>query len=504
MLYWTATLALVFFILNTVSSHILGKQETSYSKYDIKAITNNGDVDYLVCDEGGNNYYFDFYFHIVKDAYAKTINIGPEIIDTNEPVKCVRHNFDATKIMTELPDPGPPGRDEKRIVFIGDSFTYGEAVPAGMAYPNAMNTYLELRGNPNKWNIINYGIIGADLPFIYNVNFKQALNVSPDTIVYTWIPNDTPYHGKRAEFLELYDLINRRNLRLRLRGIPFVKLIRLLLENRRLTSQTLKWYRDIHGPDNKQGMAELRELFAKMKEESNAISADFRVALFPLLIGRPGDYPLAGVHNSVKEILDEEGIKFIDLTDKVLVEPANELWVHNANHHPNVKTHRRAAKALLDYLGIAKTGIENGGDGKTDGPDISENSTALPPVCVAHAMGAADYASMLDALTTELKEYPAGTRFITNSAVVFDIVRNRLSGNIFFDDGNLTETETGGSILQCIYLFYMVVNRDNVRLDFAPDYMSKMTFPEGSLFVIPVNRIFYIPIAHEQNECAHN
>lgn len=467
------------FVVNLAAGIFIKRVTNSNSKYEAKAIPASGAPDYLVCHEWSGNQYFDFYFQDVLSQYRSIINIGAENIDSTQPIKCVRHQFDATKIMMDLPVPGKKKKGAKRLVFIGDSFTYGEAVPRGAAYPDAINNYLRLLGNPDNWEIVNYGIIGADMPFIYEKNFKDALKTNPDAIVYTWIPNDTPYGGKREEFLRLNDLINRRNLILRTKGISLIKLISTASTNRRLTRDTLKWYQDVNGPNNKE-IERFSEALSKMKRESEARGVDFRVALFPILAGKPGRYPLARAHKYIGGILHRENIKYIDLTHSVLRLPADKLWICPANHHPNVQMHRWAAKALMQYLSI-KTSYKRNKPASAN--KIEQKSKECDNTAAA---GISAYT--LRTLRKEAEGIAPEISIITNSGQIKNALLRARNINVRLAEKGADAAAQCAHGRPCLYLLFIPEKiKHKIYLpDFDPPVFSKLTFTEGVfLFMFP-------------------
>lgn len=375
LLYALLLIVVPVLCLNFAAGLIVARK-ASERQYMMKIEKKNGDRRFLICHENPTNDHYDLTLNY-ELSYIKGIEIIGDPVDTNNPVSCVSYPLDYLEpesryAALEAKKPG-----EKRIAFVGDSFTFGEGVRIGDAFPEQINKYLGFYGNPENWTCLNFGRMGDDFPDIHTKDFKAALRSRPDRIVYVWFANDMP-RGKWGfpEIMDMNDLINKKNFFAMNRGaLPLQLLIRNAIIQRRTAGETIKWTRRINGPDNPEGVGEFRNYLGKMKGESRSAGADFSVALFPMIVGSAGDYPFRRENEFIKKILKEEGIPAYDLTDSVLSLPADRLWIHPVNHHPNFIAHRLAAKALIGFLRLPTAEPVKGGAG--DG--THETVRAIPP-----------------------------------------------------------------------------------------------------------------------------
>ena len=400
-----ATILAVFIIglvaANVVSHFLLNREIRRGRRLIVSATQNTGPDLLLVCHEGGDTPHYDFLLNYAKEEFTRVWMSGNRSPDLSRPVKCTARAADTQEISARLEALPPKPEGRKRLIVIGDSFTAGEGVQQGNAFPETMQRRLSLFGNSEKWDIINFGRIGHDFPALYDDNFKNALAAHPDEILYVWIPNDTPARGLAyPDEMGLSAHYNSPEYVQSLRGLPLSRLISVIVIKRRISSQTLKWYRTVHGPDNKKGLDELRDYIGRMKREAAARGAAFRMALFPLMIGRPGRYPLEDVHGAVANIARAQGVPVLDLTDKVLVRPVDELRVHERNYHPNTAAHRLAATALLDWLKLQ---------------DTPRREQLKPPGMLALRGLEPWHKELARGLAAELEEYPDNTVFNTDS-----------------------------------------------------------------------------------------
>ncbi len=481
------------FILNKTAEKLLKQNETGYARHQMAAYFGDSSH-YLSCHEWEDNWHFDFFLSDVIDEYEWFSNVGLASIDTENPVRCVRHEIDPISKFRPLDVPVNKPNGEKRVVFIGDSFTYGESVPEGTAYPDAINSYLWLLGNPEGWRAINFGIAGTDMPFIYEHIFKKALESDPDTIVYAWTPTDTTYKAAMHKSMRINNLIVIDSGAMRSDAPAFTRLTRLLLLNRRLTAQAIKAYTDLNSPANKDGIKQFRKILSSMKAESEAAGIDFHLALFPLITGKPGRYPLHSARRFIQDMAENESISCFDLTESVIQEPTKNLWVSPSNRHPNVQAHRLAAKAFMKKLAIPTSlpleGVPDIGD-----PAANKNMAANPVFGSGNECLAADSfdpplsENAARALRAEINSlYPAGATIITNSASTLKAINNESRHTILPAKKNSPPEVLCRDDSPCIYLLFIPAKAKNTfsLSTFEAPYLSRMTFHEGMvLFMIP-------------------
>lgn len=351
-LYIVFVIAGGFAILNLAAGVLMDRRVRQGRKVVFNARDPLGNASMLMCHEGVETPYYDFLLRDAMQAYAR-IDVAPGQQVDDVPVACVRYPMDAHSLDQRLAAAPPRRPGARRVVVIGDSFTYGEGVPKQRAFPETMQHYADWFGTPGAWQILNFGFIGQDFPGLYTDSFRTALRADPDILLYVWLPNDTPRGSlQMPEILESAAYFNSRGYVQSLDGLPLSRLLHVIAIKRRINAATIRWYQDLNGPRNKQGMREMRGFIRSMKQECDAAGVEFRVALFPMLFGGPGRYDLAAQHAYIAGLLKSMGVPVLDLAPAVLDRPAARLYVHSANFHPNVIAHRNAARALANDLGL--------------------------------------------------------------------------------------------------------------------------------------------------------
>jgi hypothetical protein len=328
----------------SIAEEVKRDPQSNIYKYVLKASDKEGHDCLLMCYKTPSGDYFDFVLNYSLSDFNAVSELRGTGVNTNRPLKCIKYPFVLLNIADRVKKLPVKKHGQKRIVFIGDSFTFGEGVPLGCAFPDAINHFLKLYGLLPKWNSINLGRTGADFPVVYKDNFANAMKASPDVIVYVWTINNIPKPDNKTakspakkagkQYVYLY---------------PEAKPTFTEFD---FNAKTVKTFKELYGKTNENNFMEMRRLLVKMNSDAKAAGVSFKVALFPLMEGQPGKYPLTGVHKIMLKMLASERIPAIDLEPQLLHTPADNLRVYDRDHKPNVNAHFISAIALMSYLKI--------------------------------------------------------------------------------------------------------------------------------------------------------
>jgi hypothetical protein len=121
--------------------------------------------------------------------------------------------------------------------------------------------------------------------------------------------------------------------------------VRDRLETWRIGRETTRWYLDLYGPANAEGWARTQDQMRDMDRQMRARGGRFLVASWPLLVDLQS-YPFTSADETIARFCAEAHIPRVDLRPALASLPAESLWVHPVDHHPNEVAHRRAAEAL--------------------------------------------------------------------------------------------------------------------------------------------------------------
>lgn len=247
---------------------------------------------------------------------------------------------------------GPKPAGVLRVVLLGDSFTEGQGVKEGDTTARRLEALLNASGEA-RWEVLNCARRGADFPSL-NRMFEKVLPYDPDVVVHAMVLNDVErsktFDARRGR-LDDWILDRRRLLagegpvRPGPLGSRLVEFVGDRVESWRVGRETTRWYLDLYGPPNQEGWArtqdDLRDMDRRMREHGGR----FLVASWPLLVDLD-TYPFTAADETVARFCTAAGIPRVDLRAALHGQPAESLWVHPVDHHPNEIAHRLAAEAL--------------------------------------------------------------------------------------------------------------------------------------------------------------
>jgi lysophospholipase L1-like esterase len=268
----------------------------------------------------------------------------------------------------------PEFAQARKIVTVGDSFTWGLGVKTVDSWPYRLGPLLSEAGG-RRTVVSNHAHVGRWIAEIYEEMRNALGRGQPDIVVYGYVLND-PF-DLRAEAKPMvaptkkdaamdsghvYDGINVRTSnmkRLRLesplgglrRYSRVLEMIARRMEWSAIEGATRRYYLDLHDPArNGAGMTKTWDTIATMDRLQKQQGKRFLVVIFPLFEKCDGDYPYRSCHERVREELSKRDIAVFDLLPTYSKTPTADLWVHELDRHPNEVAHRLAAEAIAAEL----------------------------------------------------------------------------------------------------------------------------------------------------------
>jgi hypothetical protein len=265
---------------------------------------------------------------------------------------CVEDRLSDQSLRDRHFDLQPPG-GRTRVAMVGDSFVRGEGVPVELGLPRQVETLL----GTDRYEVANVGFVGVGTASEVITVREAMARLNASRVMLVFVPNDvrvTPELERRQQSIN--DLINiraeeaaRHDATMWYSGGPRVlHLAGSAFEMRRISRETVQWYLDSYDPAiNEPG---LRQLAADFRALAEVPGGRVVVALYPLMFGLEGDYPLAPIHARVAQMVKDAGLPVLDLAPAFRGQSTRSLQVHPADHHPNGKAHGVAARALASWL----------------------------------------------------------------------------------------------------------------------------------------------------------
>ena len=244
-------------------------------------------------------------------------------------------------------DRSEKGAGTRRVLVIGDSYTWGYAVAEEEAYPQVAERLLQERGHPD------IEVINGAVPD-YNSRQERALlerlmpAYEPDAVVLGYVMNDaepstalpTPpeetYRHANSWFLaELAEVANRHLFKRRVLETNKDTVSGAYLDG--FAERSPKWQ------DSKQAIREMRDLCA-------AARIPFVVVILPdFTQDFDGRYGLQPIHDAVSSWGRELDVPVFDLLIPLRGEDHQALSVP-WDGHPNAEAHRRLADFLVGRI----------------------------------------------------------------------------------------------------------------------------------------------------------
>lgn len=252
---------------------------------------------------------------------------------------------DTEEFVKRLPD------GEKRICFIGDSFTVGHGIKN---IEDRFSNIIENKLNENssiKYHVANLGDPGLEIAQIEartRGTIQQGYQV--DQLIYVMCLNDIEgYDTESQEKLKKLGDVGPKNFFLKYSFLPNWLYFRYLQYSQK----------EVH--DYYPHLARSYETFAwtgfsrKLRDlagicESNGIK--FSVVIFPFLHDLTADSSFIAVHQKVKQFCEENQIPVVDLEPTMRKHADENLTVNRFDAHPNETANEYAAEAI--YQGLFK------------------------------------------------------------------------------------------------------------------------------------------------------
>jgi lysophospholipase L1-like esterase len=244
--------------------------------------------------------------------------------------------------------PRPEG--VRRVVCLGDSFTWGVGVLFDDAWPQRIERSLS-RTRGERWEAVNLAEPGMNAVQYASRLESEGWGYGPDVVVVGWVMNDSEdedaAEARRASDWAEEQQRERSPTEVFLDRSALVRLVRTrvaaTIENRR----RIAGYRSMYANDDK-GWTAARRALSAMGGMCRAHGVPLVVVIFPLF-ANPLDsrYPFAELHAKVAQAAGDAGAKVVDLLPRYASVDWRLLVVDGTNdEHPNEIAHRIAAQAI--------------------------------------------------------------------------------------------------------------------------------------------------------------
>ena len=242
-----------------------------------------------------------------------------------------------------------------RIVFLGDSVTFGEGVHDSDTFVERVGRGLSTRLS-RPIEVYNFGVGGHNTSDARWVWQRYARHLDPDLVVYTFVLNDAEPRLFRLEQTSGQPTRFPRSIEARWTewtsqpegwwtGSRLARLAWKLQAGWKLDRKTLGYYRELNASYSPHWHACREQLEALQQIEPTPL-----VVVFPMLFDLAA-HPFRPVHLAITDACSQTEI--IDLWETLAGRAGNntpELWVHPTDTHPNEIAHKFAAGVITQRL----------------------------------------------------------------------------------------------------------------------------------------------------------
>lgn len=230
----------------------------------------------------------------------------------------------------------PPGK--RRVVCLGDSFTFGEGVRVEDAWPAQVGALLG-----DGYEVINAGVQGMGTPEEVAYFDSHCAILDPDVVVVGFFMNDVvDWQETIATQLERPAEPSPLASASRLFG--------LWERHQRATEARRRLLFDIQQGFHSERWEACVDALDNLKERAEREGFELLVAAFPVLVDLDATDPFAREHKLLFNTCEALGIECVQVHAAWAGHRDEDLWAHPTDMHPNAEAHRLAAELIAEAL----------------------------------------------------------------------------------------------------------------------------------------------------------
>jgi len=227
--------------------------------------------------------------------------------------------------------------DEYRIIFLGDSLTFGWGVKEEETFATLIEEDLN---SDSPTEVLNFGIGNYNTEQEVNLFIDKGLKYNPDKVVLFYFINDAEPTPEKSGlwFLGYSQFIS-----------FYWSRINSLINNFVPSKSFQEYYESLY-EDDQQGWINARKAMIQLKGICERKGIEFQVVLLPELHDVNNEI-FANVYNNLALFLEENNIDYLNLAKLFENYPNQiELWVSYDDAHPNNIAHRKIAESSVEFI----------------------------------------------------------------------------------------------------------------------------------------------------------
>lgn len=227
--------------------------------------------------------------------------------------------------------------DKYRIIFLGDSLTFGWGVEEEETFATLIEENLN---SDSPTEVINFGTGNYNTEQEVNLFLEKGLKYNPDKVVLFYFINDAEITPEKSGlwFLGYSQFVS-----------FYWSRINSLLNNFLPSKSFQEYYESLYDEDQ-QGWINARKAIIQLRDICESRGIDFQVVLLPELHDVNNEI-FANIYNSLALFLADNNIDYLNLAKLFENHPNQiELWVSYDDAHPNNIAHRKIAESSVEFI----------------------------------------------------------------------------------------------------------------------------------------------------------
>lgn len=227
--------------------------------------------------------------------------------------------------------------DKHRIIFLGDSLTFGWGVKEEETFATLIEEDLN---SSSPTEILNFGTGNYNTEQEVNLFIDKGLKYNPDKVVLFYFINDSEITPEKSDlwFLGYSQFIS-----------FYWSRINSLLNNFMPSKSFQEYYESLYD-DDQQGWINARKAIIELRDICQSKGIEFQVVLLPELHDVNNEV-FANVYNNLALFLKDNNIDYLNLAKLFENHPNQiELWVSYDDAHPNNIAHKKIAESASNFI----------------------------------------------------------------------------------------------------------------------------------------------------------
>ncbi|MGH7338227.1 MAG: SGNH/GDSL hydrolase family protein, partial [Myxococcota bacterium] len=219
------------------------------------------------------------------------------------------------------------GAPVRRIVVLGDSFTFGFGVRGDETYPNVLERLLDAETHDARFEVLNLGVGGYSTRDEALVLEHKGMRWNPELVVVGYVLNDPEIDPVQPLHQHFREPTWWQRLELGRLLASFESSLAIAFFGKG------DYYEYLHARERKWRSVVLG--FERIGAIAGARDVPVLVVIFPMT-GKPwAEYPYRELHRKVASLAREKRLEVLDLLDRYSSFPPGELIVAPGDSHPN-------------------------------------------------------------------------------------------------------------------------------------------------------------------------